>query len=178
MAVVALVIGVAAGHLGVLPATLEDIDSVNFALGVRDFDPARHRPHPPGYPVYIALGKAATAVTRAAWPAGLPDRVEARALAALSLVAALALIWLVPRVADGAVGGRRQPHRPSRDLAPRPSGHAGLRGLSAHVVPDLAADERRARAGRGRRRACLSGAGLVAAASDARRANAGSNRPR
>jgi hypothetical protein len=37
-------------HLLYLPPTLEDIDSINFALGVRDFDVARHQPHPPGYP--------------------------------------------------------------------------------------------------------------------------------
>ena len=46
-----------AAHLSLLPPTLEDIDSVNFALGVRDFDVARHQPHPPGYPVFIALGQ-------------------------------------------------------------------------------------------------------------------------
>ena len=51
-----------AGHLPFLASTLEDIDSVNFALGLRDFDPARHRPHPPGYPIYIALGKTAASV--------------------------------------------------------------------------------------------------------------------
>ena len=89
--------GVAAGHLTALPTTLEDIDSVNFALGVRDFDPATHRPHPPGYPVYIALGKVATAITRLVWPDGRSDRVEARALAALSLAGGLLLVWLVAR---------------------------------------------------------------------------------
>ena len=47
------------GHLPFLASTLEDLDSVNFALGLRDFDPGRHRPHPPGYPLYMALGKAA-----------------------------------------------------------------------------------------------------------------------
>lgn len=112
-AVLLVVAGVAAGHLGSLPTTLEDIDSVNFALGVRDFDPGQHRPHPPGYPVYIALGKAATAVTRAAWPEGRPDRVEARALAALSLAGALALVWLVAHVsaslARGGAGRTTQP---------------------------------------------------------------------
>jgi len=50
------------GHLAFLPSTLEDVDSVNFALGLRDFDPGRHRPHPPGYPIYMALGKAANLV--------------------------------------------------------------------------------------------------------------------
>ena len=49
-------------HLFSLPPTLEDIDSVNFALGVQDFDVARHQPHPPGYPVYIGLAKVSTAV--------------------------------------------------------------------------------------------------------------------
>lgn len=52
-------------HLVSLPPTLEDLDSVNFALGVRDFDVARHQPHPPGYPAYIALAKSATAALRA-----------------------------------------------------------------------------------------------------------------
>ena len=46
-------------HLIFLPSTLEDIDSLNFALGIHDFDPSRHQPHPPGYPVFIALAKAA-----------------------------------------------------------------------------------------------------------------------
>ncbi len=49
-----------AAHLMFLPPTLEDLDSVNFALGVRHFDVALHQPHPPGYPVFIALGKAGT----------------------------------------------------------------------------------------------------------------------
>jgi hypothetical protein len=55
IAVVSLV-----AHLALLPPTLEDLDSVNFALGVRHFDVAQHQPHPPGYPVFIALGKLAT----------------------------------------------------------------------------------------------------------------------
>jgi hypothetical protein len=45
-------------HLLFLPSTLEDIDSLNFALGIHDFNPAKHQPHPPGYPVYMALAKA------------------------------------------------------------------------------------------------------------------------
>ncbi len=49
-------------HLFFLPSTLEDIDSLNFALGVHDFDPAQHRPHPPGYPIFIVLAKASRAV--------------------------------------------------------------------------------------------------------------------
>lgn len=100
VALALVLLGVAAGHLGRLPSTLEDIDSVNFALGVRDFDPSRHRPHPPGYPIYVALGKAAAAATRLAWPDGRPDRVEARALASLSFLGGVALVWLAAAVAS------------------------------------------------------------------------------
>jgi hypothetical protein len=45
-----------AAHAPFLPLSLEDIDSINFALGLRHFDPSLHQPHPPGYPLYIALG--------------------------------------------------------------------------------------------------------------------------
>jgi hypothetical protein len=55
-----------AAHLAFLPPSLEDIDSVNFALGVADFDVSRHQPHPPGYPVFIGLSKASTSLLRVA----------------------------------------------------------------------------------------------------------------
>src|SRR5436309_14672393 len=48
-----------AAHLPFLPASLEDLDSINFAMGVRDFDVAHHQPHPPGYPVFIEAAKIA-----------------------------------------------------------------------------------------------------------------------
>ena len=51
-----------AAHLPSLAPALEDIDSINFALGLHEFDPARHQPHPPGYPIYIALGRLSLAV--------------------------------------------------------------------------------------------------------------------
>src|SRR5438132_871494 len=75
-----------AAHLAFLPASLEDLDSINFALGLRRFDVAAHRPHPPGYPVYIAAGKLVRAI--------VPD--EAKALGVISGVAgALGLLALV-----------------------------------------------------------------------------------
>ena len=64
-------------HLPYLPSSLEDLDSVNFALGIRDYDVARHQPHPPGYPVFIALAKAVHVV--------VPS--EARALALVGVIA-------------------------------------------------------------------------------------------
>src|SRR5207237_8433029 len=75
-----------------LPASLEDLDAINFALGLRQFDVAHHQPHPPGYPVYIAVGRLARAA--------MGD--EARALGAVSGVAGafglLALIALFDRI--------------------------------------------------------------------------------
>jgi len=63
-----VVAGILAVQLPMLATTLDDIDPFNFALGVRDFDPRRHQPHPPGYPIYIALAKVSTAVIDAARP--------------------------------------------------------------------------------------------------------------
>ncbi len=95
LAALALIFALA--HVPFLATSLEDIDSVNFALGVRDFDVATHRPHPPGYPVYIALGKIATAI--AGFGVDAPaSRLEAKALAVLSLLAALAAIPLLYRI--------------------------------------------------------------------------------
>jgi hypothetical protein len=84
----ALALIFALAHVPFLAPSLEDIDSVNFALGVRDFDVADHRPHPPGYPVYIFLGKIATAITGFGVDAAA-STVEAKALAMLSLLGGL-----------------------------------------------------------------------------------------
>src|SRR4051794_29051198 len=42
---------------------LYDLDSVNYALALDHFDPAAHQPQPPGYFLYVLLGRAARAVT-------------------------------------------------------------------------------------------------------------------
>src|SRR6266545_4917354 len=65
-----------------LPPTLEDIDSVNFALALRDYNPALHQPHPPGFPVYVAVARVVNTV--------VPDPL--RALCLLSAVAQAALV--------------------------------------------------------------------------------------
>jgi hypothetical protein len=36
---------------------LYDLDSVNFALAIGRFDPTVHQPHPPGYILYVCLGR-------------------------------------------------------------------------------------------------------------------------
>ncbi len=95
-----LAVVVLAAHFAVLPPSLEDIDSVNFAMGVRGFDVAQHQPHPPGYPVYIALARIATPALAAVGIAA-PD---VRGLAIWSALGAAALVpllfWLV-RGIDG-----------------------------------------------------------------------------
>ena len=87
-AIAALAIVFLAAHLPFLPPTLEDLDSINFALGVRHFDVAQHQPHPPGYPVFIAMGKASTAALRAFGVA--PP--ESRGLAVWSAICGAAVI--------------------------------------------------------------------------------------
>lgn len=81
-------------HLPFLAPSLEDIDSINFALGLREFNPAEHQPHPPGYPVYIAVGRVMLAAVRAARPELPQVTAEAVALSLFSVLAgALAVVF-------------------------------------------------------------------------------------
>jgi len=82
-ALIALFVG---SHLWFLPRSLEDIDSINLALGVRDFDVARHQPHPPGYPVLIAVARALRPL--------VPGELQALSVAS-ALAAGLALAGML-----------------------------------------------------------------------------------
>jgi hypothetical protein len=84
-----------AAHVAFLAPSLEDIDSINFALGLRHYDVAQHQPHPPGYPVYIALGRTAKAILQTVAPALESPRLEALALASWSPVAGAAALIAV-----------------------------------------------------------------------------------
>jgi hypothetical protein len=64
---------------------LYDIDSVNFALGMRRFDPAAHQPHPPGYFLYILLARLVNLVA--------PD--PNTALVAISIAASCGAAWMI-----------------------------------------------------------------------------------
>ena len=80
-----------ASHLLFLPPSLADLDSINFAFAVRDFDVTKHQPHPPGSPHYVAVAKAATALLHRA---GDPLNAS-HALALVNTIgAALALVAL------------------------------------------------------------------------------------
>jgi hypothetical protein len=87
-----------AGHARHLADAPDSIDAANFVLGVRSFDVTQHQPHPPGYPVYIALGRIVQWLAPEG-PSGYATSVpEARALSLLGLlfgaVAVLPLTWL------------------------------------------------------------------------------------
>ena len=93
----AIAIAYLAAHLFSLPRSLEDIDSINFALGLRDFDPARHQPHPPGSPVYIALGRLLLVPVSWAWPSLSRAAAEALTLGIWSAVAGTVAIVAAAR---------------------------------------------------------------------------------
>ncbi len=50
-------------YLSTLSMTLEEEDSAHFALALTDFNVTKYQPHPPGFPVYVALGKAFFSLT-------------------------------------------------------------------------------------------------------------------
>lgn len=74
-------------HLPFQPISLEDLDSINFALGVRQFDVAEHQPHPPGYPLFMLAAKGVSLLVSS----------ELRALSLIGVIAgALAAFALMP----------------------------------------------------------------------------------
>ncbi|HYN09369.1 MAG TPA: hypothetical protein VES67_18445 [Vicinamibacterales bacterium] len=93
MSIIAAVFLVA--HARALPRTLEDIDSINLALGVESFDVASHRPHPPGYPVFIAMSRISTRAVGALAPSWDRDRRAAVGLAVWGLIAGTLAVFVI-----------------------------------------------------------------------------------
>jgi hypothetical protein len=58
------------GHLPFISGTMDGIDSANFILAVDRYDPGSHQPHPPGFPVHVALGRVVNSAFQALAPAG------------------------------------------------------------------------------------------------------------
>lgn len=81
---------------------LYDLDSVNFALALERFDPTVHQPHPPGYFLYILLGRLVNSVVQDANGAFVAISVAASIGAAWALYA-LAEAWFGRRTAAIAV---------------------------------------------------------------------------
>ncbi len=97
-------LAIAAGLLAALVATrwalappyLFYFDNVNFALAVREFNIALHQPHPPGYPLYVALLKALDLV--------IPSAKYAQLVA--GSVGSLAALWLIRKLGTLMFGAR------------------------------------------------------------------------
>jgi 4-amino-4-deoxy-L-arabinose transferase-like glycosyltransferase len=85
-----LVVAVAITRIGFRSHFLYDLDSLGFALGVEHFDPRVYQPHPPGYFLYICLGKLFHAL--------VPD--VNLALVALSIAASCGAAALIYRMAQ------------------------------------------------------------------------------
>jgi hypothetical protein len=78
---------------------LYDLDSVNFALGMQRFDTRVHQPHPPGYFLYVCLGKLVNFVVHDANLALVLVSVAA-SMATVALIYLLAHEWFGPRAAQ------------------------------------------------------------------------------
>ncbi len=76
------------------PGWPDDWDGIGFVESVRDFDMARFSPHPPGYPIYVALLRVAAMIA--------PSPMRAAQLVAVaSGVVAMAFIWEAARRVAG-----------------------------------------------------------------------------
>jgi hypothetical protein len=84
-------------HLRHVPPALEDIDSINLAMGVESFDVAKHQPHPPGYPIFMAMAKASTRAASLVFPDWDRDRTAAFGLAIWGVLAGAAAALVITR---------------------------------------------------------------------------------
>ena len=69
---------------------LYDIDSVNFGLAIDRFDPRTHQPHPPGYFLYVCLGRLFNALLH-------DPNTSLVAISIAASCATAALIWMLAR---------------------------------------------------------------------------------
>lgn len=77
-------LAVALTRLMACSKTLWDWDEVQFALAVVEYDAAGHRPHPPGFPLFIALANMTRVITAS----------DFRALQVVTVIAAMTLFPL------------------------------------------------------------------------------------
>jgi hypothetical protein len=78
--------------------SLYDLDSVNFALAIGRFDPRAHQPHPPGYFLYICMGRLINDLVHDANLALVLMSIAA-GIASVILIYLLALDWFGERAA-------------------------------------------------------------------------------
>jgi len=90
------VCAVAASRILFRSHLLYDVDSVNFALALRRFDPTAHQPHPPGYFLYVCLGRLVNLL--------VPDANAA--LVAISIAASCGAAWMIHLLTEEWFGER------------------------------------------------------------------------
>lgn len=93
---------VMAARLLTLPESPWEHDEILFLRGVETFDPLTHRPHPPGYPAYVGLGK----VFAALFGDPFTGLVALAVLATLVGYPALVDAFARAAAAGSAIGGR------------------------------------------------------------------------
>ncbi len=69
-------------------------DAVQFALALREFDVAKHQPHPPGYLLYVALGRLLNI------PLGDPNLAYVALAMVFSAATTVAVYWLARALYD------------------------------------------------------------------------------
>ena len=79
---------VLATRLATAPEHLLHFDNVNFALSLEDFNPPRHQPQPPGYPLYVALLRVLHVGIADAWHVQLAAGI-------LITTAAAIILWIL-----------------------------------------------------------------------------------
>ena len=137
-------------HLPFLAPSLEDIDSINFALGLRDFDPRGISR------ILRAIRSTSRSADAACWPSspgvGRSEPDRGRGADARRLVGA-----------RGRVRDRRGASRMFDEAAPQrrgaPVGSGAPRGVAAVLAVGTASDERPAGTCRGARRAGAASSG-------------------
>ena len=83
-------------RLMTLPRTPWELDEILFTRAVIDFEPLRSRPHPPGYPLLVGLGKLVHVVVTDPW----------FALVVLSVVSSIIGFFALSRAATAITGER------------------------------------------------------------------------
>lgn len=99
---ISLLVGaVAISRLAFRSRDLYDLDSVNFALGMERFDTRLHQPHPPGYFLYVCIGRLVNSLVHDANFALVLVSVAA-GMATVAMIYLLAQDWFGPRAAQFA----------------------------------------------------------------------------
>ncbi|HEX2122104.1 MAG TPA: hypothetical protein VHL59_10720 [Thermoanaerobaculia bacterium] len=88
--VIALSVAIGLTRLLAVARSLFDWDEALFVLGVRDYDVVYHHPHPPGYPLFMALAKAVHLI-------GVPEFRSLQAIVVLGAVALFPALFFLAR---------------------------------------------------------------------------------